>query len=85
MVLLPFNLVQNEVWAGVCVYLLILSLFFRIYLHAFVFNLPTVFLVCSIFLPQAFSACFSIKLPILGLFFRFACFRKKLFVFLFPC
>jgi len=59
MAFLLFQFGEKRSLAGFCVYLLILGLFFRIYLHAFVFDLVADFLFCSVFLPNAFSACLS--------------------------
>jgi len=39
----------------------------------FCFYLPSVFLFCLFFLPNAFQACFSVELLFMGLFLRFTC------------
>jgi len=53
--------------------LLILGLFFRIFHPDFLFDFLANFSVLLNFPANAFWACFSVKLPIFGLFFKFTC------------
>jgi len=50
-----------------------LGLFFRICLAAFVFDLPVGFMFFEISYPTQVGLVFSVKLPILGVFFKFHC------------
>ena len=51
--------------------------FFGIFLPAFVFDFPAVFLFCWTFQPNAFWACFSVRFSILSLFSNLlACYCK---------
>jgi len=68
-----FNLLLKVILTCFCENLLILGLFFRMRLPAFLCNFPPDFLFCWIFLPDACWTCFLVKLPILGLFFKFTC------------
>jgi len=52
--------------------MLIFGLFFRMRLPVFLFNFPADFFLLN-FLAKRMLACFSVKLPILALFFKFTC------------
>ena len=71
-----FSLLLKAICAFFCENILILGLFFRMCLPIFLFGFPANFLFCWIFLPNAYWACFSVKLPVLVLFLKFTYFCK---------
>ena len=56
-----FNVLLKAYWVCFCENLLILVLFFRICLHAFLFNFLVNFLFCWIFLPTAVGLVFRLN------------------------
>ena len=71
-----FNLLLKAYWACFYENFLILGLFFRICLPAFLLNFLAEFFVLLIFHANGCWACFSVKWPVFGLFFKVACFCK---------
>ena len=67
-----FNLLLKKIWACFCENMLILSFYFRVCLPVFLFNFPTDFLFCWIFLANACWACFWLN------YLFWACFTNLL-------
>ena len=68
-----FNLLLKAYWACFYENFLIWGLFFRIGLPAFLFNFLADFFVLLNFHANGCWACFSVKLPVCGLCFKFTC------------
>ena len=68
-----FQFIAKDNLGVFCENIILLGVFFRMCLPVFLFSFAADFLFCWIFLLNACWACFSVKLPILGLFFKFTC------------
>jgi len=68
-----FNILLKAYWASFKENFLILGLFFRIGLPAFLFNFLADFFVLLTSHANGYWACFSVKLPVFGLFFKITC------------
>ena len=73
MSLLLFNILAKAFWARFYEILLILGLLFRICLPFFYVIFLLTFRFVEKKAANAYGACFSVKLPIFGLFFKFTC------------